>query len=556
MSREGDSGSTGSATVVHGSRRSADLLSGAQAAGPGRRRSKTSWSRVPASPGRLRGGRARSSRCPERRSSRRQPSRSSASSTRCRSSRLRDRHVEQSGNDGQANVSLRGIGVSQTLVLLDGRRLMPADGRGSPDLNVIPPALISGVEVVTGGASAAYGSDAIAGVVNFKLLDDTKGRTDGKWSQTGSATATNTHSARRRGTRSPTAAARLMGYVGYTERGQVNQDDRRSPVSAAILPGREPGVGPGDAFLAPAAPSPKTGFSVSVPTPGSVRQGLRVATATRRAPCPTSRLRRQPRRHLVLRSETGSWKRHQLSWRAWTRRWSTVGWHTYDYAPTTALQMPLDRTSVFLHGHYEFSPSGARLLQALYSDYTVNRQLAPADAGILLIPADQPYIPADLGRLLDEPPHPPHPFRSSQAHRAIGPSVSQNERELLQLTSGVPAVYSRTGNYDVYAQSGTMTGPSSQTGNVSISRFQELSFAPDGGQSICGEFNPFKVGDDFDAMRPLRLGQRVAPDQRTPDAGGGIDQRPAATHFRPGNCALRSESSTRGRILTSSRTKH
>ena len=74
-------------------------------------------------------------------------------------------------NDGQANVSLRGIGVAQTLVLIDGRRLLPADGRGSPDLNVLPPALISSVEVMTGGASAAYGSDAIAGVVNFKLID-------------------------------------------------------------------------------------------------------------------------------------------------------------------------------------------------------------------------------------------------------------------------------------------------------------------------------------------------------------------------------------------------
>jgi iron complex outermembrane recepter protein len=43
-------------------------------------------------------------------------------------------------NDGQANLSLRGIGSAQTLVLLDGKRLMPADGRGSVDVNVLPPA--------------------------------------------------------------------------------------------------------------------------------------------------------------------------------------------------------------------------------------------------------------------------------------------------------------------------------------------------------------------------------------------------------------------------------
>ena len=46
---------------------------------------------------------------------------------------------------------------------------MPANGDGVVDLNIIPPALIESVEIITGGASAAYGSDALAGVVNFKL---------------------------------------------------------------------------------------------------------------------------------------------------------------------------------------------------------------------------------------------------------------------------------------------------------------------------------------------------------------------------------------------------
>jgi outer membrane receptor protein involved in Fe transport len=73
------------------------------------------------------------------------------------------------GNGGQGNVQLRGLGATSTLVLLDGRRLIPANGNGVVDVNIIPPSLIESVEVVTGGASAVYGSDAIAGVVNFKL---------------------------------------------------------------------------------------------------------------------------------------------------------------------------------------------------------------------------------------------------------------------------------------------------------------------------------------------------------------------------------------------------
>ena len=70
---------------------------------------------------------------------------------------------------GQSYSDLRGLGPNRSLVLLDGRRLQPSAPDGSIDLNTIPTALIDNVEVITGGASATYGSDAIAGVVNFKL---------------------------------------------------------------------------------------------------------------------------------------------------------------------------------------------------------------------------------------------------------------------------------------------------------------------------------------------------------------------------------------------------
>lgn len=80
------------------------------------------------------------------------------------------------GASGTATVSLRNLGSSRTLVLIDGRRM----GYGSPnddaaDLNQIPEQLVERVEVLTGGASAVYGSDAIAGVVNFIMKKDFEG---------------------------------------------------------------------------------------------------------------------------------------------------------------------------------------------------------------------------------------------------------------------------------------------------------------------------------------------------------------------------------------------
>ena len=71
-----------------------------------------------------------------------------------------------------AFLNLRGLGASRVLTLFDGRRVVPTVQEGRVDVNTFPDLLIKHVDIVTGGASAAYGSDAVAGVVNF-ILDDT-----------------------------------------------------------------------------------------------------------------------------------------------------------------------------------------------------------------------------------------------------------------------------------------------------------------------------------------------------------------------------------------------
>ncbi|MFA6231132.1 MAG: TonB-dependent receptor [Rhodanobacter sp.] len=76
---------------------------------------------------------------------------------------------------GQSYADLRGLGAERTLVLLDGQRLVPTNPNGAVDLNLIPMALLENVDVITGGASATYGSDAVAGVVNFRLRQDFQG---------------------------------------------------------------------------------------------------------------------------------------------------------------------------------------------------------------------------------------------------------------------------------------------------------------------------------------------------------------------------------------------
>lgn len=82
------------------------------------------------------------------------------------------------GATGTATLNLRNLGDERTLVLVNGRRLpagSPLQGGIGADINQIPASLIQRVEVLTGGASATYGSDAVAGVVNFIMVDDFEG---------------------------------------------------------------------------------------------------------------------------------------------------------------------------------------------------------------------------------------------------------------------------------------------------------------------------------------------------------------------------------------------
>lgn len=78
-------------------------------------------------------------------------------------------------SDASASLNLRGLGAKRTLIMVDSRRFMPSSQDGVVDINNIPTSLIDRVEVVSGGASAVYGSDAMAGVVNFILKDKFEG---------------------------------------------------------------------------------------------------------------------------------------------------------------------------------------------------------------------------------------------------------------------------------------------------------------------------------------------------------------------------------------------
>jgi outer membrane receptor protein involved in Fe transport len=76
---------------------------------------------------------------------------------------------------GAATISLRGVGSNRTLVLIDGRRGVPTNASGAVDVSMIPSAALERAEIISGGASATYGADAVAGVTNFILKNNYEG---------------------------------------------------------------------------------------------------------------------------------------------------------------------------------------------------------------------------------------------------------------------------------------------------------------------------------------------------------------------------------------------
>lgn len=143
------------------------------------------------------------------------------------------------GNPGVATIDLRNLGEERTLVLVDGKRFVPYDSNGIVDLNMIPASLIERVDVLTGGASAIYGSDAIAGVVNFVMKSDFEGveiegqagiteRGDG-FSRSGSVTM---------GLNSDDGRGNIVLNAGFVKVNEVTQGARdfsRNVLSSATL---------------------------------------------------------------------------------------------------------------------------------------------------------------------------------------------------------------------------------------------------------------------------------------------------------------------------------
>ena len=401
------------------------------------------------------------------------------------------------GNGGQGNLQLRGLGATSTLVLLDGRRIVPANGNGVVDVNVIPASLVESVEIVSGGASAVYGSDAIAGVVNFKLKDKFNGvQFDGGWGQTDQGDGSEYSAGVTAGLSFAEGRGEAYGYVGYSERDAVSQSERRfSAVTLGYVGPGAGGVGPGGAFL-PAgnlniaegrntfqpnqrpsqaaidalfesygfAPGtvPRLGNGYSVNADGSV---FSVGNGS-----PGSVVNFRGQQDPLLFNDRN---------------------YTYNFGPWNYLQLPLERVSAFVRASLEVGSTAEIYGEALYADYTADTALAPTPASPIFLPVTNPYIPADLLLLFESRQDPTADVAMVKRFAELGPRIASNEHDVFQGTLGSRGQVFGDWSYDAYVQVGTYDSTESQSGNVLRSKIQELTYAADGGLAACGGLRLF-----------------------------------------------------------------
>ena len=403
------------------------------------------------------------------------------------------------GADGQAQLSLRGLPVTSTLVLMDGRRVLPANGSGVVDVNVIPAALIERVEVVTGGASAVYGSDAIAGVVNFKLRKEFDGlEVGGFWGQSDRGDAGQWEVNLTGGTEFAGGRGHVFGSTSYAEREQLNYDAR--PFSRYSLNYVGSGLGtfgPDDAFESFGSSTIEEGrvrmlgFDPNVHAAVFADYGYPPGTVP---PSPFIGFNNDR----TLFSQGAGVPGSVANFRGEVDPLQfNDSFYTYNFAPDNTLQIPLERATVFAGVRFDLSDTVELYAHGLYADYTNDQQLAATPAQFFMPPSN-PYVPVDLKRLADSRPNPDQILDFQKRLTELGPRRALNAYDFYQIAVGAMGRVLEGWRWDAYAQFGENDQTQRQLANALRSRIEELVFAPDGGVSLCGGFDPFGLGSISD----------------------------------------------------------
>jgi len=385
----------------------------------------------------------------------------------------------QSNNpgDGSALLDLRGLGAARTLVLVNGRRWVSYDVTQLVDLNTIPANLIERAEILTGGRSAVYGSDAIAGVVNFTLKQDFEGvSVDAGYRITGRGDGGTFSTNVAMGSNFADGRGNVTIYANYTKRDEIFASAR--PISRQTR--LDDGAG---GFI--------NGGSGSVP--GTRFQVGSAFTGARPAPLVAGN-------NLFL-ADGG------------TRRYVGAN-DAFNFAPDNYIQLPQERWMIGGFANYEVSDNLEVYTELTYINNRVPTQLAATPiSGNFRVAANNPFIRSDVraafatidanqtntitsNGLTDAPNDGFVTLGIGRRMQEVGGRISSNERHAMRALFGARGDISADWRYDAYYSYARTSSLESQFGNVSRSRFaQAVAGCPAGSAAGCAPANIFGPGN-------------------------------------------------------------
>ena len=390
----------------------------------------------------------------------------------------------------RSSANLRGLGPSRTLILFDGRRLQPSDVQGTIDLNTISPALISSAEIITGGASAVYGSDAVAGVVNFRFNNRFRGlelQADMGITQEFDG-----------GTRSVS----LTYGTGFAE------DRGRFFVSGSYL-GRDTADRAERPFFdqATGTPTPTTGLIVldganrfgggSAASVAAYNNLFRNVYGTVVPPAASSLLLNADGT-LIGNNGAINLRPSAITGYGITPS-NTV---TQRFLEETTLQLPIDRYTGFARAEFEISDAATIYAQGMYTTFSSDVTAASGAQQTLVYPvrvrADNPFINADLRVALNSRPNPAGSLIYYFDTGRIARLRVRQEYDVGQGQIGIKGDLGSSLRYDVYASYGETKENERTIDTVSRARLDRVlngvgaNGLPDGGVGVCaGGYNPF-----------------------------------------------------------------
>ncbi|MBB3925623.1 outer membrane receptor protein involved in Fe transport [Sphingobium jiangsuense] len=384
------------------------------------------------------------------------------------------------GGGGRATVNLHGLGSNRNLVLLDGKRLPLSDINGNVDINILPESIIGGVDVITGGASAIYGSDAMSGVVNFKVLKPFEGiRADmqigdsfrGDYRRFSGAVALGTSFAEDRG--------HLMLSASYSDRQPLSGDKR------SVFDLRVPSSFIGQSTFVPSATNLPDQAVLN-----SLFAGYGVTSSIN----PTLTLGFNDNGSLF--TQTGAINYQGPT----TGGYAVIGNNVrMPVGPQLQILNGLQRTTLFGKADYELTDALTLYGQFLYVDSTVNTESGKSltQFGTLTtIPVTNPFIPADLRTLLASRPDAAAPFTWNGRYVGVADKSWDENFSVQQYIAGLKGGLFGAWTFDVYAGYDKTVHDQKNYNAVLKSRVQQLLNAPDGGASLCaGGFNPFGLAN-------------------------------------------------------------